>query len=36
MGLEESFEISVDEGSAQDIATVHDAAEMIEKLIENK
>ncbi|KAJ4775943.1 Acyl carrier protein [Rhynchospora pubera] len=32
MGLEEHFEISVDEGSAQDIKTVHDAAQMIEQL----
>ncbi|KAJ1692048.1 hypothetical protein LUZ63_008746 [Rhynchospora breviuscula] len=32
MGLEEHFEISVDEGSAQDIKTVHDAAQMIEEL----
>ncbi|KAF3330763.1 acyl carrier protein 1 [Carex littledalei] len=33
MGLEESFDISVDENSAQEIATVKDAAEMIDKLI---
>ncbi|KAJ3669266.1 hypothetical protein LUZ60_011216 [Juncus effusus] len=34
MGLEEAFKITVDESSAQDIATVHDAAEMIDKLCE--
>jgi acyl carrier protein len=36
MGLEEAFEISVEEESAQSIATVQDAADMIEKLIEVK
>ncbi|KAF3340232.1 acyl carrier protein 1 [Carex littledalei] len=36
MGLEESFDISVDETSAQDIATVKDAAEMIDKLCATK
>ncbi|XP_072967582.1 acyl carrier protein 1, chloroplastic-like [Typha angustifolia] len=36
MGLEEAFEITVDEGSAQDIATVQDAADLIEKLVEEK
>ncbi|KAK1408087.1 hypothetical protein QVD17_39720 [Tagetes erecta] len=33
MGLEEEFGISVEEESAQTIATVQDAADMIEKLI---
>lgn len=36
MGLEEEFGISVEEDSAQAIATVQDAADLIEKLIENK
>ncbi|CDP20438.1 unnamed protein product [Coffea canephora] len=36
MGLEEEFGISVEEESAQNIATVQDAADLIEKLIENK
>lgn len=36
MGLEEEFGISVEEESAQTIATVQDAADLIEKLIENK
>ncbi|GMY21207.1 acyl carrier protein 1, chloroplastic-like [Fagus crenata] len=36
MGLEEEFEISVEEESAQSIATVQDAADLIEKLIEKK
>lgn len=36
MGLEEEFGISVEEESAQSIATVQDAADLIEKLIENK
>nr|CAD1817009.1 unnamed protein product [Ananas comosus var. bracteatus] len=36
MGLEEAFEISVDEGSAQEIATVQDAADLIEQLVEAK
>ncbi|KAJ3691874.1 hypothetical protein LUZ61_000033 [Rhynchospora tenuis] len=35
MGLEEHFQISVEETSAQNIETVHDAAEMIEGIIEN-
>ncbi|KAJ0079207.1 hypothetical protein Patl1_23424 [Pistacia atlantica] len=35
MGLEEEFGISVEEDSAQTIATVQDAADLIEKLIEN-
>ncbi|KAM1038878.1 hypothetical protein ACFX13_034228 [Malus domestica] len=34
MGLEEEFGISVEEESAQTIATVQDAADVIEKLIE--
>ncbi|KAG8048862.1 hypothetical protein GUJ93_ZPchr0009g1492 [Zizania palustris] len=33
MGLEEEFNITVDETSAQDIATVQDAARLIEKLV---
>ncbi|XVF28421.1 hypothetical protein REPUB_Repub15cG0028000 [Reevesia pubescens] len=36
MGLEEEFCISVEEESAQSIATVQDAADMIEKLMEKK
>lgn len=36
MGLEEEFGISVEEESAQSIATVQDAADLIEKLIETK
>ena len=36
MGLEEEFGISVEEESAQNIATVQDAADLIEKLIESK
>ncbi|MQL74127.1 hypothetical protein Taro_006486 [Colocasia esculenta] len=36
MGFEEEFGISVDEGSAQDIATIQDAADMIEKLVGGK
>ncbi|CAM8911861.1 unnamed protein product [Rhodiola kirilowii] len=35
MGLEEEFGISVEEESAQTIATVQDAADMIEKLLES-
>ncbi|KAK9919658.1 hypothetical protein M0R45_028244 [Rubus argutus] len=34
MGLEEEFGISVEEESVQSIATVQDAADLIEKLIE--
>ncbi|CAM8890533.1 unnamed protein product [Rhodiola kirilowii] len=34
MGLEEEFGISVEEESAQTIATVQDAADLIEKLLE--
>ncbi|KAK8511251.1 hypothetical protein V6N13_013667 [Hibiscus sabdariffa] len=36
MGLEEEFGISVEEDSAQHIATVQDAADLIEKLVEQK
>lgn len=36
MGLEEEFGISVEEDSAQAIATVQDAADLIEKLVEKK
>jgi len=36
MGLEEEFGITVEEDSAQSIVTVQDAAEMIDKLLENK
>lgn len=36
MGLEEEFGISVEEESAQSIATVQDAADLIEKLIDSK
>ncbi|XP_058076792.1 acyl carrier protein 1, chloroplastic-like [Magnolia sinica] len=36
MGLEEAFGISVEEESAQSITTVQDAADLIEKLVEQK
>ncbi|KAI5650663.1 hypothetical protein M9H77_36668 [Catharanthus roseus] len=36
MGLEEEFGISVEEDSAQNIATVQDAADLIEKLLDSK
>ncbi|XAR54590.1 hypothetical protein NMG60_11029800 [Bertholletia excelsa] len=36
MGLEEEFGISVEEESAQNITTVQDAADLIEKLVEKK
>ncbi|KAM0929110.1 hypothetical protein ACQ4PT_001820 [Festuca glaucescens] len=36
MGLEEEFEISVEESSAQAIATVEDAATLIDKLVSTK
>ncbi|CAO2190373.1 unnamed protein product [Urochloa humidicola] len=36
MGLEEEFGISVEESSAQSIATVEDAAELIDKLVDAK
>ncbi|KAJ4844681.1 hypothetical protein Tsubulata_018301 [Turnera subulata] len=36
MGLEEEFEISVEEESAQSITTVQDAADLIEELVNKK
>ncbi|GMH18793.1 hypothetical protein Nepgr_020634 [Nepenthes gracilis] len=36
MGLEEEFGISVEEESAQSIVTIHDAANLIEELIQKK
>ncbi|KAK8684583.1 hypothetical protein V6N13_040605 [Hibiscus sabdariffa] len=36
MGLEEEFGISVEEENAQNIVTVQDAADLIEKLVEQK
>ncbi|KAL3829387.1 hypothetical protein ACJIZ3_018189 [Penstemon smallii] len=36
MGLEEEFGISVEEENAQSIATVQDAADLIEQLLEKK
>ena len=36
MGLEEAFGITVEEDSAQAIATVQDAADLIERLVESK
>lgn len=36
MGLEEEFGISVEEENAQTIATVQDAADLIESLVEKK
>lgn len=36
MGLEEEFDISVEEDNAQTIATVQDAADLIEKLVGEK
>jgi len=36
MGLEEEFGISVEEDSANSIATVQDAADLIEDLISKK
>ena len=36
MGLEEAFDISVKEDSAQTIATVQDAADLIEDLVMGK
>ncbi|PON80280.1 Acyl carrier protein [Parasponia andersonii] len=36
MGLEETFGITVEEENAQTIATVQDAADLIESLVENK
>jgi acyl carrier protein len=36
MGLEEEFNITVDETSAQDITTVQDAANLIDKIVMEK
>ncbi|GMG99657.1 hypothetical protein Nepgr_001497 [Nepenthes gracilis] len=36
MGLEEAFNISVEEESAQNISTVQEAADLIEKLVEKQ
>ena len=36
MGLEEEFGITVEEDSSQNISTVQDAADIIEKLVEQK
>ncbi|KAG9446236.1 hypothetical protein H6P81_012364 [Aristolochia fimbriata] len=36
MALEEAFDISVEEESSQNITTVQEAADMIEKLVEKK
>jgi acyl carrier protein len=36
MGLEEAFQITVDESSAQVIQTVEDAAVLIDKLVAEK
>ncbi|KAK2636893.1 hypothetical protein Ddye_031685 [Dipteronia dyeriana] len=36
MGLEEEFDISVEEESSQNITTVQEAADLIEKLVEKK
>ena len=36
MGLEEEFQISVEESRAQSIATVEDAADLIDKLVAEK
>lgn len=36
MGLEEEFGITVEEENAQTIATVQDAADLIENLVEKK
>jgi acyl carrier protein len=36
MGLEEAFGITVEESSAQDIATVEDAANLIDNLVVTK
>jgi uncharacterized protein (DUF697 family) len=36
MGLEEEFGITVEESSAQSIATVEDAAELIDELVSKK
>ena len=36
MGLEEEFDISVEEDNSQNITTVQEAADLIEQLIEKK
>lgn len=36
MGLEEEFGISVEEESSQNITTVQEAADLIEKLVQKK
>ncbi|KAK7857306.1 acyl carrier protein 3 [Quercus suber] len=36
MGLEEEFDISVEEESSQNITTVQEAADLIEKLVQKK
>ncbi|KAL5983936.1 acyl carrier protein [Asimina triloba] len=36
MAIEEAFGVSVEEESAQTIVTVQDAADLVEKLVENK
>jgi acyl carrier protein len=36
MGLEEEFGISVEEDSSQNITTVQEAADLIEKLVQKK
>lgn len=36
MGLEEEFDISVEEESSQNISTVQEAADLIEKLVEKR
>ncbi|CAB4310836.1 unnamed protein product [Prunus armeniaca] len=36
MGLEEEFDISIEEESSQNISTVQEAANLIEKLVEKK
>lgn len=36
MGLEEEFDIVVEEDSSQNITTVREAADLIEKLLEKK
>ncbi|KAJ3671818.1 hypothetical protein LUZ60_007897 [Juncus effusus] len=36
MGLEEVFDITVEEDNSQNIATVQDAADLIDKLVEQK
>ncbi|KAJ4850157.1 hypothetical protein Tsubulata_000643 [Turnera subulata] len=36
MGLEEEYDINVEEENSQNITTIQDAADLIEKLVENK